>query len=103
MTYRISHMEGVANGESRQAGSRAAVLIMAHSGSTAARYVRDVVIYTKFGQNYVTDAFNAAFSIPDFIYMLLVGGALSSAFIPVFSSYLATGRGKRAGEQPVFF
>ena len=73
--------------------ARAAVFIMA--ATLVARvlgYVRDVVIYTKFGQNYVTDAFNAAFSIPDFIYMLLVGGALSSAFIPVFSSYLATGR-----------
>ncbi len=73
--------------------AKAAVLIMA--ATVVARvlgYVRDVVIYTKFGQNYVTDAFNAAFSIPDFIYMLLVGGALSSAFIPVFSSYLATGR-----------
>lgn len=53
-------------------------------------YVRDVVIYTRFGQNSYTDAYNAAFSIPDFLYMLLVGGALSSAFIPVFSSYLAT-------------
>ena len=41
-------------------------------------YVRDVVIYYWFGQNYITDAYNAAFSIPDFIYMLLVGRALSS-------------------------
>jgi len=55
-------------------------------------FVRDWFIYTRFGENYLTDAFTAAFSIPDFIYMLLVGGALSSAFIPVFSSYLATDR-----------
>lgn len=53
-------------------------------------FVRDWLIYTHFGQTYTTDAFNAAFSIPDFIYMLMVGGALSSAFIPIFSSYLAT-------------
>ena len=45
----------------------------------------DVVIYAEFGQNRITDAYNAAFSIPDFLYMLLVGGALSSAFIPVFA------------------
>ncbi len=50
---------------------------------------RDVVFYSWFGRSHVTDAYNAAFSIPDLIYMLLVGGALSSAFIPVFSSYLA--------------
>lgn len=53
-------------------------------------YVRDMVIYARFGQNNLTDAYNAAFSIPDFLYYLLVGGALSSAFIPVFSGYIAT-------------
>jgi len=55
-------------------------------------YLRDVFIYVQFGQNRITDAYNAAFSIPDFIYMILVGGALSAAFIPVFSSYIATGK-----------
>lgn len=54
-------------------------------------YVRDVLLYAQFGQNRVTDIYNAAFSIPDFIYMILVGGALSSAFIPVFGGYLARG------------
>ncbi|MDE3101477.1 MAG: murein biosynthesis integral membrane protein MurJ [Chloroflexota bacterium] len=38
------------------------------------------------------DAFWAAFRIPDTIYNLLVAGALSSAFIPVISSYLAKER-----------
>ena len=27
-------------------------------------YVRDMVIYSWFGQTYITDAYNAAFSIP---------------------------------------
>ena len=35
-------------------------------------YVRDLVIYATFGQNRITDAYNAAFSVPDFLYMLLV-------------------------------
>lgn len=55
-------------------------------------YGREVALYTLFGQNYITDAYRAAFSIPDFIYLMLVGGGLSSAFIPVFSSMIATGR-----------
>lgn len=38
-----------------------------------------------------TDPFFAAFIIPDFMYYLLVGGALSAAFIPLFSEYLAKG------------
>lgn len=63
-------------------------------------YVRDWFIYTHFGETYATDAFNAAFSIPDFIYMLLVGGALSSAFIPVFSSMIATERREEAYRTP---
>jgi len=57
---------------------------------------RDMVFYTWFGRSHVTDAYNAAFSIPDLIYMLLVGGALSSAFIPVFSSYLARNQEQEA-------
>jgi len=71
--------------------AKAAGLIMvAMTLSRIFGYIRDVVIYTHFGQDYRTDAYNAAFSIPDFLYYLLVGGALSSAFIPVFSSYIAT-------------
>ncbi|MBU1117366.1 hypothetical protein KKD37_00190, partial [Patescibacteria group bacterium] len=34
------------------------------------------------------DAYNAAFRIPDLIFKLLVTGALSASFIPVFTSYL---------------
>ncbi len=34
------------------------------------------------------DAYNAAFRLPDLIFKLLVTGALSASFIPVFASYL---------------
>ncbi len=61
-------------------------------------YLRDVFIYNQFGQNRITDAYNAAFSVPDFIYTILVGGTLSSVFIPVFSSYVATKREKEGWE-----
>lgn len=65
------------------------IIMIAMTVSRILGYVRDVIIYSKFGQNYYTDAYNAAFSVPDLIYYLLVGGALSSAFIPVISGYLA--------------
>ena len=61
-------------------------------------YGREVALYTLFGQNYITDAYRAAFSIPDLIYMLLVGGALSSALIPVLSSYLANNKEEEGWE-----
>jgi len=73
--------------------ARAAVLLMITVIiSRILGYGREVALYTLFGQNYVTDAYRAAFSVPDFLYMLLVGGALSSAFIPVFSACVATGK-----------
>ncbi|WP_276662502.1 murein biosynthesis integral membrane protein MurJ [Syntrophomonas wolfei] len=70
--------------------ARAAVLLMITVIlSRILGYGREVALYTLFGQDYITDAYRAAFSIPDFIYMLLVGGALSSAFIPVISTFVA--------------
>lgn len=73
--------------------ARAAFLLMATVIlSRILGYGREVALYTLFGQNYITDAYRAAFSIPDFIYMMLVGGALSSSFIPVFSTYVASNR-----------
>jgi putative peptidoglycan lipid II flippase len=49
------------------------------------------MLYSLFGLNNITSSYQAAFSVPDFFYNILVGGALASAFIPVFGGYLATG------------
>ncbi len=54
-------------------------------------YVRDKVIAYHFGRTAHTDAYWAAFNVPDLIYYLLAGGALGVALIPVFTSYLAQG------------
>jgi len=44
------------------------------------------------------DAYTAAFTIPDFMFYILVSGALSVTFIPVFTKRLATGNRKSAWE-----
>ncbi len=54
--------------------------------------VRESAIAARFGQGALTDAYNAAFLLPDLLYFMVAGGALSSAFIPVFTEYLATSR-----------
>jgi putative peptidoglycan lipid II flippase len=54
--------------------------------------VRDIVAAAMFGQNQATDAYRISFQVPDLIFFLVAGGALSSAFIPVFSEYLHTDR-----------
>ncbi len=82
------------NKVARAAGVVAAAMI----ASRILGYLRDVFIYAQFGQNRITDAYQAAFSIPDFIYMVLVGGALSASFIPIFSSYIAKGEEDEAWE-----
>jgi len=44
------------------------------------------------------DAYTVAFTIPDFMFFILVTGALSVTFIPVFNQRLATGNKKSAWE-----
>jgi putative peptidoglycan lipid II flippase len=50
--------------------------------------VRDRVLASTFGAGDVLDAYYAAFRVPDFLYNLVILGALSAAFIPVFTEYL---------------
>ncbi|MCX7885306.1 MAG: murein biosynthesis integral membrane protein MurJ [Caloramator sp.] len=52
-------------------------------------FVREMIVAKVYGRNYITDSFIAAFTIPDVMFYLLVGGALSSGFMPVFNSYIA--------------
>ena len=53
-------------------------------------FLRSRFLYARFFNCCVLDldAYNAAFRLPDLIFKLLVTGALSASFIPVFSSYL---------------
>jgi putative peptidoglycan lipid II flippase len=55
--------------------------------------LRQVIINRQFGLSPELDAFNAANNLPDLLYALISGGALSIAFIPVLSEVLSrTGR-----------
>jgi putative peptidoglycan lipid II flippase len=64
--------------------------------SRALGLVRDMVMAGMFGVDSTTDAYRLAFQIPDLMFYLIAGGALSSAFIPVFSEYLHTEREREA-------
>jgi putative peptidoglycan lipid II flippase len=56
-------------------------------------FVRDLIIARTFGAGTATDAFFAAFRLPNMLRELLGEGALSAAFIPVFTESL-TRRGR---------
>lgn len=58
-------------------------------------FVRDLIIARIFGAGTATDAFFAAFRLPNTLRELLGEGALSAAFIPVFTESLTT-RGRDA-------
>ena len=49
--------------------------------------LRDRILAGKFGAGDELDVYFAAFRVPDLIYNLLVVGALTAGFIPVFTSY----------------
>ncbi len=51
-------------------------------------YIRDAICAALLGVGFVSDAFFVAFRIPNLLRNLLAEGALSSAFIPVFTEYL---------------
>ena len=51
--------------------------------------VRDRILASQFGAGDTLDIYYAAFRVPDLIYNLLILGALSAAFIPVFTSLIA--------------
>jgi putative peptidoglycan lipid II flippase len=50
-------------------------------------YIRDAISAALFGVGMVSDAFFVAFRIPNLLRDLMAEGALSSAFIPVFTDY----------------
>lgn len=50
--------------------------------------VRDRILAGQFGAGSTLDIYYAAFRVPDLIFNLLVLGALSAGFIPIFTAYL---------------
>ncbi len=48
---------------------------------------REVIIGARFGTSAEYDAYLAAFRAPDLLFQLVAGGALGSAFIPVFAGF----------------
>jgi putative peptidoglycan lipid II flippase len=70
----------------------AGFLMAAQLVSRLLGFLRESLMAGFYGQGYATDAYNAAFILPDLLYWLLVGGVLSAAFIPVFSEYIAKGK-----------
>jgi putative peptidoglycan lipid II flippase len=70
--------------ETRSAG----IVGLGISSSRILGYIRDMLIASRFGAGATSDAFFVAFMIPNLLRDLLAEGALSAAFIPIFTEYL---------------
>ena len=71
----------------RLRGSAAASSLVVMAGYVLSRVtglLRDVVISAQFGTSGDLGAYRAAFKITDLLYLVIIGGALGSSFIPVF-------------------
>ncbi|HVB72359.1 MAG TPA: murein biosynthesis integral membrane protein MurJ [Ktedonobacteraceae bacterium] len=74
--------------ERRFSIAEAAVLLMtAYIASRGLGVIRQSIFNAVFGTNAAANAYYAAFRLPDFLFNLIAGGALSNALIPVFVSF----------------
>jgi putative peptidoglycan lipid II flippase len=69
-------------------GRAATILMGAFIASRILGLLRTTLFLDVFGADQVSDAFVQAMIIPDLIFNIVAGGALSSAFIPVFTTYM---------------
>lgn len=74
---------------SRRIARAAALLALAAFASRVLGFARDAVIAARLGAGAETDAYHAAFFLPDLLSYLLSGGALSVAFLPMFTARMA--------------
>ena len=63
--------------------------------SKASGFLRDIFVGIKFSEAVYRDSFTLAFSIPDLVYNLLIGGSIQSAITPSLSSAIAAGEEKK--------
>lgn len=91
----------VARANSRLSLQLAAALLASSTlVSSGLGLYRDRLLNSRFLDSFPAsiDAYTVAFTIPDFMFFILVTGALSVTFIPVFNQRLATGNKKSAWE-----
>ncbi len=69
-------------------GKATALIALTSFLSYALGLLRDRIIAINFGTSSETDIYNASFLIPDLLFNLFIAGALSAAFLPVFSEHL---------------
>lgn len=76
----------------------AGLMMVAILASRLLGLIRDMLIARQFGQGALVSAYTVSFNLPDLLYFFLSSGALSGAFIPVFTERLQNGKKREAWE-----
>ncbi len=63
--------------------------------SKGSGFLRDIFVGIKFSEGVYRDSFTLAFSVPDLVYNLLIGGSIQSAITPSLSAAIASGEEKK--------
>jgi putative peptidoglycan lipid II flippase len=77
---------------SRRIAQASGIVMASVLASRVLGFFREWTVAHQIGSNATTDAYYAAFTLPDFLNYLVAGGSLSITFIPVFAKFVAEGR-----------
>ena len=88
----------VSTERTRKLAGAAAIVMAAYVASRMTGLLRDVAITYRFGTGPQLDAYYAAVRVPDTIFQVVAGAAVASAFIPVYTTYLAKDAREEAWE-----
>src|SRR3989339_2047139 len=76
------------NSQAKSISSASLILAISYLASAFLGLFRDRLLAGTFGAGNELDVYYAAFTVPDFIALILIFGAISAAVIPIFSSYI---------------
>ena len=82
------------NNQSKTVTGAALIIATATLVSRFVGLIRDRILAHYFGAGQVMDAYYAAFKIPDLVYTLLIVGALTAGFLPIFTKLFFQGDDK---------
>jgi integral membrane protein MviN len=82
--------------QGKKLASAAAIVMSSIVLSRLTGFLREIMLTQKIGLSWAQDAYIAAFTVPDLMYTLLVGGTISAALIPFLSSHLQKGEEEKA-------
>ncbi len=87
----IHHSRMASGSVNRRIAESAGIVMVTILASRFLGFAREWTVAHQIGSNASTDAYYAAFTLPDFLNYLVAGGALTVTFIPLFARYAAEG------------